>query len=197
MDLIDNPEAAKLIIDKTTDVIVRGQEIYLDVVGQDIDFFEIPGDDYGANKNLMVSPDTFRTMLKPALARIVRSVKDYRADLPVVFHTDGAVAEIIPDFVEIGIDVLNPLEPLPVTDWVAIKEEFGDQLCFMGGVDIRRAMVGPVEGVYEDVKKRIEIFGPGGGYILTSANHLQIDVPPENVIAMFDACRKYGQYPLS
>ena len=197
MDLIDNPEAAKLIIDKTTDVIVRGQEIYLDVVGQDIDFFEIPGDDYGANKNLMVSPDTFRTMLKPALARIVRSVKDYRADLPVVFHTDGAVAEIIPDFVEIGIDVLNPLEPLPVTDWAAIKEEFGDQLCFMGGVDIRRAMVGPVEGVYEDVKKRIEIFGPGGGYILTSANHLQIDVPPENVIAMFDACRKYGQYPLS
>ncbi len=196
MDTVAAPELAQLIVDKCTDVIVRGQEIYLDTVGQALDFFEIPGDDFGANKNLMISPETFRTMFKPAMGRIVRSVKEYRPDLPVVFHSDGAITEIIPDLIEIGIDVLNPLEPLPVTDWTAIKQAFGDRLCFMGGIDIRQALRGSVEEVAEEVKKRIDIFGPGGGYILTSANHLQIDVPPENIVAMFEATRQYGKYPL-
>ena len=196
MDTIDKPDLAQLIVDKTTEVIVRGQEIYLDVVGQDIDFFEIPGDDYGANKTLMISPATFRSLLKPALARIIQSVKNYRSDLPVVFHSDGAISDIIPDLIEIGVDVLNPLEPLPVTDWPAIKEKYGQQLCFMGGIDIREALPGPIEGVIEEVKKRIGIFGRGGGYLLTSANHMQIDVPPGNIVAMFDAGREFGRYPL-
>ena len=197
MDTVIQPDLAQLIIDKCTEVIIRGQEIYLDIVGQDIDFFEIPGDDYGANKTLMISPDTFRTMFKPALAKIVQSVKTYRPDLPLIFHSDGAITEIIPDLIEVGIDVLNPLEPLPVTDWPTLKEKYGQQLCFMGGIDIREAMTGPVAGVVAEVKKRLEIFGPGGGYIMTSANHMQIDVPPENIVAMFDAARKYGRYPLS
>ena len=197
MDTVSNPELAQLIVDKCTDFIVRAQVLYLDVVGKDIDFFEIPGDDYGANQGLMISPKTFKKMFKPALARIARMVKDYRGDLPVVFHSDGAITSIIPDLVEAGIDVLNPLEPLPATDWVSVKEEFGDRLCFMGGVDIREAMTGPVEGVPEEVKRRIEVFGRGGGYILTCANHLQVDVPPENIVALFEAGRQYGRYPLT
>ncbi len=197
MDTLANPELAQLIVDKCTAVIVRGQEIYLDMIGQDIDFFEIPGDDFGANKALMISPDTFRTMFKPAMTRIAGTVKDYRRDLPVVFHSDGAITAIIPDLIEAGIDVLNPLEPLPATDWAAIKREFGHRLCFMGGVDIRQAMTGPVEGVIEEVKKRLAIFGDGGGYIVTSANHLQVDVPPENIVALFEAARTYGRYPLN
>jgi uroporphyrinogen decarboxylase len=197
MDTLANPELAQLIVDKCTAVIVRGQEIYLDMIGQDIDFFEIPGDDFGANKALMISPDTFRTMFKPAMTRIAGTVKDYRRDLPVVFHSDGAITAIIPDLIEAGIDVLNPLEPLPATDWAAIKREFGDRLCFMGGIDIREAMTGPVEGVIEEVKKRLAIFGDGGGYIVTSANHLQVDVPPENIVALFEAARTYGRYPLN
>ena len=196
MDTVLRPELAQRLIDRCTDVIVRGQQVYLEEVGKDIDFFEIPGDDYGANRALIFSPDTFRKMVKPALARIVQSIKDYRADLPVVFHSDGAIADIIPDLVEIGLDVLNPLEPLPATDWTGIKSQYGRRLCFMGGIDVRRAMTGPVEGVIEEVKKQAGIFGPGGGYILTAANHLQIDVPPENIVAMFDAGRRFGQYPL-
>jgi uroporphyrinogen decarboxylase len=196
MNIAAEPELARQIMEKCTDVIVLAQELYLNVVGGHIDFFEIPGDDYGANQNLMISPRSFRKLVKPALARIVASVKAYRADLPVVFHSDGAITSIIPDLVEVGIDVLNPLEPLAATDWTAIKREFGDRLCFMGGIDITEAMIGPVEGVADEVKRRIEIFGPDGGYILTSANHLQPDVPPENVVAMFDAARRYGRYPL-
>jgi uroporphyrinogen decarboxylase len=196
MDIAADPQAAKLVMDRCADVIVRAQELYLAVVGQHIDFFEIPGDDYGANQNLMISPKSFRTLVKPALARIVASVKAYRADLPVVFHTDGAIASIVPDLAEIGIDVLNPLEPLPATDWAAIKAEYGDQFCFMGGVDVTQAMIGSVDDVRAEVSRCIDLFGPGGGYVLTSANHLQSDVPPENIVALFEAGREYGRYPL-
>jgi len=194
MDTAVVPEVAQLIVDKCADVIVRAQELYLEVVGQHIDFFEIPGDDFADNNNLMISPGRFRSMFKPAMARIVEVVKDYRADLPVVFHSDGAITKIIPDLIEIGVDVLNPLEPLPATDWLAIKEQFGKKVSFMGGIDIRTVMNGPIEGVIEEVKKRIKIFGDGGGYIMTSTNHLQVDVPPENIVALFNAARKYGRY---
>jgi len=196
MDIAAEPELAQLLADKCADVIVRAQELYLEVVGEHVDFFEVPGDDYGANQNLMISPRSFRQLIKPALARIVESVKAYRADLPVVFHTDGAIASIVPDLAEIGIDVLNPLEPLPATDWAAIKTEYADRLCFMGGVDVTKAMIGSVEDVRDEVKRCIEVFGPGGGYILTSANHLQPDVPPENIVALFEAAREFGRYPL-
>lgn len=197
MDTVTEPELVKLLIEKCTDVIVRGQEAYLNKVGKLIDFFEIPGDDYGGNNSLLLSPAFFRSTIKPSLARIVKQVKDYRSDLPVVFHSDGAITEIIPDLIEIGIDVLNPLEPLPATDWAAIKQQYGNQLCFMGGIDLKKALTGPVAAVVEEVKKRIGIFGPGGGYILTSANHLQKDVPPANIEAMFAAAREFGRYPLN
>jgi uroporphyrinogen decarboxylase len=196
MDTATQPDLARLIVNRCTDVIVRAQELYLDVVGKHVDFFEIPGDDYGANQNLMISPHAFSKLLKPALARIVQSVKAYRHDLPVVFHSDGAIASIVPDLVEIGIDALNPMEPLPATDWPAIKREYSDQLCFMGGIDITESMIGKVEDVVEEVRRRIETFGSGGGYILAPANHLQPDVPPENIVALFEAARRYGHYPL-
>ncbi|MFW6180143.1 MAG: uroporphyrinogen decarboxylase family protein [Spirochaetota bacterium] len=196
LDMAMAPELAGLIVRKCTEVICRTQELYLDAVGGRIDFFEIPGDDYGSAQGLMISPRSFREMFKPELARIAGMVKRYRADLPVVFHTDGAVAEIIPDLVDAGVDVLNPLEPLPATDWEAVKRAYGDRLAFMGGIDLKQALTGPVEGVREEVARRIRIFGPGGGYILTSANHMPPDVPPENIVAMFQACRQLGEYPL-
>ena len=130
--------------------------------------------------------------IKPRFARMVAKANSYGK--ATFLHSDGDLTEIIPDLIEIGVDVLNPLEPLPATDWLAIKEQFGKKVCFLGGIDIRTAMNGPVEGVIEEVKKRINIFGDGGGYIMTSTNHLQVDVPPENIVALFDAAREYGRY---
>ena len=190
MDMIAEPELSTLIVEKVTDVICRGQEIYLAKIADAIDFFEIPGDDYGGNDDLMISPEHFRAMFKPALRRIVESVKSIRPDLPVVFHSDGAITKIIPDLIEVGIDVLNPLEPLPATDWAAIKREYGDRLAFMGGVDLKQALTGSPEDVERDVARCVETFGAGGGYILTSANHMQADIPPENIERMFEAARR-------
>lgn len=136
----------------------------------------------------------FRDFIKPELARIVAGAKQQCPELAVAFHTDGAITSIVADLVDIGIDMLNPLEPLPVTDWAAIKKEYGKRLCFMGGVDVRQAMRGPVEEVEADVVRCIETFAAGGGYILTPANHLQVDVPPENIVALYERVRNQGKY---
>ncbi len=194
MDMIAEPEIAGAIIAKCTDVIVKGQEIYLDRVGKDLDFFEIPGDDYGGTTDLMISPATFEDLCLPSLARIVQSVKDFRQDLPVAFHSDGAITGIIGDLTDIGVDILNPLEPLEAMDWAEVKKEYGKRLCFMGGVDLKQALPGTKEDVIADVQRCIDTFAGGGGYILTSANHIQSDVPPENVVTMFETVKTYGVY---
>jgi uroporphyrinogen decarboxylase len=194
MDMVLEPDITSTIIEKVTDVIVRTNEIYLDVCGRDIDVFEIPGDDYGGTEDLLLSPASFDELLKPALQRIVSPIKQYRSDLFVAFHTDGAVMKILDSLCDTGIDILNPLEPLAANDWKKVKANYGDRLSFMGGVDLKEAMPGSVKDVENDVKRCIETFAPGGGYILTPANHLQTDVPPENIVALYDSCRKHGIY---
>jgi uroporphyrinogen decarboxylase len=194
MDMVLEPEIAHLIIEKVTDVIVRLNEIYIDECGKDIDIFEIPGDDYGGTEDLLISPKSFDELLKPALKRIVSPIKQYRSDLFVAFHTDGTIMKILDSLCDTGIDILNPLEPLPFNDWEEVKARYGDRLSFMGGIDLKKAMPGSVKDVEDDVKRCIRTFARGGGYILTPANHLQTDVPPENIVALYDSCRKHGFY---
>ncbi|MGQ9615705.1 MAG: uroporphyrinogen decarboxylase family protein [Spirochaetota bacterium] len=196
MDLITQPDLARLIIQKCTDVIVKTQEIYLELVSKKVDFFEIPGDDYGGTHDVMISPDLFNDLFKPALKSIVECVKRFEPHLPVVFHSDGAITKIIPGLIEAGVDVLNPLEPLPAVDWEDVKKEYTGRLCFMGGVDLKKALRGSIEDVEEDVKRCIRTFGSRGEYILGPANHIPPDVPPQNIVAMYEAGKKYGVYPL-
>jgi len=196
MDMVLEPEIARLVIDKVTDVIVRLNELYLDACGKDIDIIEIPGDDFGGTEDLLISPKAFDVLLKPALTRIVEPIRQFRSDLSIAFHTDGAVMKIIEGLIETGIHILNPLEPLPANDWELVKRTYGDRLCFMGGIDLKKAMPGSLQDVENDVKRCICTFARGGGYILTPANHLQSDVPPSNVVALYEYCKKHGRYPL-
>jgi uroporphyrinogen decarboxylase len=196
MDMVLEPETARLLLQKVTDVIVRLNELYLEACGEDIDIFEIPGDDYGGTEDLLISPKSFDDMVKPELQRIVSPIKQFRSDLFVAFHTDGAIMKILDSLCETGIDILNPLEPLPVNDWESVKREYGERLSFMGGIDLKKAMPGSVQDLEDDVKRCIRTFAKGGGYILTPANHLQTDVPPENIVALYECCRKHGTYPL-
>jgi hypothetical protein len=159
-----------------------------------LDFFEIPGDDYGGTSDLMISPSSFEELILPELARITKIVKEFRTDLPVAFHSDGAITKIIGDLADIGVDILNPLEPLEAMDWAAVKMEFGDRMSFMGGVDLKKALPGSKDDVIADVKRCIDTFGKGGAYILTSANHMQSDIPPENIVTMFETAKSYGTY---
>jgi uroporphyrinogen decarboxylase len=197
VDLLLNPELAQLLVCRITDVIVRLTEIYLDVAGKDIDIIEIPGDDYGGSDNLLFSPQVFDKILKPALERIIRPIKEYRKDLFVAFHSDGAIMKLLGRFTDLGIDLFHPLEPLPANDMDAIKAQFGGLLSFMGAIDVRKAMPGSIADVEAEVKRCIHILAPGGGYILAPANHVQTDVPPENVVALYRFGQRYGCYPLN
>jgi len=110
-----------------------------------------------------------------------------------MLHSDGAITKLIPDFLDLGVDVIHPLEPLPATDIPAIKANYGDKVTFLGGIDISHAMPGSQQDVIDEVERRLTQLAPGGGYILAPSNHLQADVPPENVVTLFDTARVFSQ----
>ena len=180
-------------VTETINGLLRG---YLEAAGDAIDLIELPGDDYASNENLLISPAMFRKYIKPGLRQLVTTIKEHDPDLKIMLHSDGRVDKLLPEFIDLGIDVLHPLEPVPALDQAAIKAVFGGQLSFLGGIDISHAMPGGREDVIAEVRRRIAQLGPGGGYILAPANHLQADVPAENVVTLFDAARRYGRYPL-
>jgi uroporphyrinogen decarboxylase len=126
----------------------------------------------------------------------VITIKTFRADLKVMFHSDGAVEALIPELIDVGIDAVHPLEPLPAMDPAAVKAAYGDGISFIGSIDIVEAMPGSRQDVADEVRRRVRRLAPGGGYVLAPANHLQADVPPENVIELFEAARRYGAYPI-
>jgi uroporphyrinogen decarboxylase len=197
MDMVDGDGFAETLIERITTLYERLLRNYLLACGPYIDMIELPGDDYAGNTNLLISPRLFRQLILPALKRLVAVAKEVRPDLVVMLHSDGAITKLLPDLVSIGVDVIHPLEPLPAMDLPAIKAEFGKQVSFMGGIDISHAMRGTRQEVTAEVQRRIRQLAPGGGYILTPANHLQADVPAENVVELVEAARRFGRYPIT
>jgi uroporphyrinogen decarboxylase len=130
------------------------------------------------------------------MERLVNVVKEHNPSTKVMLHSDGAITKLIPDIISLGVDVIHPLEPLAATDIPAIKEQFGKQVSFLGGIDISRAMPGTREDVIAETRLRITQLASGGGYILAPSNHLQADVPAENVVTLFETARDFGRYPV-
>jgi len=196
MDMSLDESFAQALIERVTNCLDALLRKYLQAGGEFFDMIELPGDDYATSKNLIMSPQTFRKLIKPSLQRLVNTIKEFRSDLKVMLHSDGMIQPILADFIEIGIDVVHPLEPLPIVEHREIKDEFGNQLAFLGAIDIVHAMPGTREEVIAEVKRRIQALALGGGYILAPANHIQPDVPPENIVTLFNAAREFGKYPI-
>jgi uroporphyrinogen decarboxylase len=192
IDMGRRPEFAHALLEKITATLEGLLRLAMQAGGKWFDMVELPGDDYAANTNLMISPAMFRTFIQPCVARLVGAVKEHHPDTRIMLHSDGAITKLIPDLIALGVDVLHPLEPLPATDIRAVKSEFGDRLTFLGGIDISHAMRGSREEVVADVRRCLEQLAPGGGYILAPSNHLQADVPPENVVTLFETARSSG-----
>lgn len=197
MDMVLNEEFVLALVERATDVIDRLLHAYLAAGGEYFDMVELPGDDYASATSTIMSPAMFGTFFKPALKRLVDTVKGFRDDLKVMFHSDGMIKPLLPDLIDIGVDVVHPLEPVPGVDMTAIKAEFGGRLAFLGGIDIVEALPGSQQDVVDEVKRRIRELAPGGGYVLAPANHVQPDVPPENIVTLFQAAREHGQYPIT
>lgn len=197
MDMLQNPDFALALLERISNTLVGLTQGYLEVCGDYIDMIELPGDDYAGNNNLIISPAMFRRFIQPIIRNMVGAIKTFRPDIKVMLHSDGAIARLIPDLIAIGVDVLHPLEPLPAMDLAAIKKQYGGQISFLGGIDISHAMPGTRQQVIDEVRQRITQLALGGGYILAPSNHLQADVPPENVVTLFETARKFGSYPIN
>ncbi len=196
MDMVLNPEYAEALLDRITSVMVELLSMAMKAGGEFFDMVELPGDDYAGNTSTIISPGMFRTFIKPRLDRMVKAIRQFNPDVKIMLHSDGALADLLPDLLDLGIDVIHPLEPLPATDLASVKDAFGQHFTFLGGIDISHAMPGTREEVIAETRLRISQLAHGGGYILAPSNHLQADVPAENVVTLFETARKYGKYPI-
>ena len=142
----------------------------------------------------MMSMDLYRKMVKPYHKRLFSYIKS-RTSAKVFYHSCGSVVHLIPDLIEIGVDVLNPIQVSAAgMDTKALKREFGKDICFWGAIDTQRVLpFGTPAEVEAEVKRRIEELGPGGGYVLCAVHNIQADVSPENICAMYDTARQPGQ----
>lgn len=192
MALVTRPEVARAIIAHLLEIYRDIYRMFLDAVGPYVQMVEI-GDDLGAQNNLLISPAMYREFIKPAEKELYKLIHEKAPHAALFRHTDGAIFSIIPDLIEVGVNVLNPTQTS--SRGMAgrqLKESHGRSITFHGAVEGIEGEVS-VDRVVDAVKTRIDELAPGGGYILASCNHL-IDVSPQNIIAMFETAREYGRY---
>lgn len=154
-------------------------------------------DDYGTQKSQLISPAMFRKQLKPRVRQVFEIQTKLAPHAKRFFHSDGNVRPLIPDFIEMGVQILNPIQTTAANmDPVAIKREYGQDLAFWGGgVDTQGTLpLGTPQDVKDDVRRSIEALAPGGGYVFNTVHNIQADVPPQNIIAMWEALQEFGVY---
>ena len=166
------------------------------LVGLGVDVIWI-GDDFGMQDGMIISPQLFREFFKPRYAYLFSKWKALNPNVKIAFHSDGNIYPIIPDLIEVGLDILNPVQPKSM-DPAKVKKLYGDKLTFWGTVDIQEVLpFGTPEDVANEVKLRIQTVGKGGGLIISPAHNIQSQVPLENILAFYDAAKKFGRYPLN
>ena len=192
MAMISLPEVAECVISHLLQVYIDVYSMFLDAVGPYVQMVEV-SDDLGSQENLIISPDIYRKFIKPAQKKLYQVIHDKAPSAALFHHTDGAVFEIIPDLIEVGVNVLNPVQTSSKgMDGAQLKKSFGKNIVFHGTIESvnNRATS---EEVVAEVKKRISDMAAGGGYVLAPCNHM-MDVPPETIIAMYETARSFGQY---
>lgn len=186
MDMIENPERANLIMDNVQKYLMERSRRILEAGNGRIDMIEY-NDDVGGQNGMLISPKLWRRFIKPRMASFIKLCKGY--GVKVRFHSCGGIRPIIPDLIEIGVDVLTPVQTL--ADGMGpegLKRDFGDSITFNGGIDTQELLVKrDSRSVYAETKRLIEIFGKNGGYILGPSHVFQPDVALDNIIAVYEA----------
>ena len=185
MDFVDNAEFAETLLDRIT-VKREIQAWSYAELGADIICL---GDDVGSQRGLLMSAPMWRRWLKPRLARVISVAKMARPDVLVFYHSDGDIRPIIPDLIEIGVDILNPIQP-ECMDPAELKTKYGHRLAFWGGIGIQTTLpFGTPDDVRREVKLRIETVGKGGGLLLAPTHVIEPEVPWENILAFVEAVK--------
>ncbi len=197
LNMAMNPDFSKALLRKITDLCKTLMGHFLDEAGENLDIIKI-GDDLGTQEKLMISPRMYRQLLKPFHAEFIEFIKS-RTKAKVFFHTDGDVFDLIEDFVEMGIDILNPIQTSAgkMADLQGLKARYGKNIAFCGAIDTQHILPsGTPQEIRDEVKRVIHILGEGGGYMVASVHTIMNEVPPQNILAMVDAVEEFGHYPL-
>lgn len=194
-DLYKNRAFTERMMDVIAERWIAVAENALDICGDAVDivFF---GDDLAGQSAPLFDPVIYRQLIKPRHARMIDAVKR-KADVKVLYHSCGAVSQLIDDLIDIGVDALNPVQ-VAAGDMepASLKRRFGDRVAFWGGIDTQRILpFGSVDDVVAEVGRVIDILGAGGGFVLNSVHNIQNDIPVANIIAMFDAGRTHLHPP--
>lgn len=184
-DLVSDPDLAETILDIPFRFHLAAAK-RLAALGVDMIW---TGDDVGAQSAMIMSPAMWRRFLKPRMARFFAEVKAVNPRVKIAYHSDGFILPIIPDLIEIGLDVLNPVQPSSM-DPEDLKRRYGDKLAFWGSIDEQWTLpFGTPEDVRREVETRLRTLGRGGGLVIGPTHHVQLDTPLENFHAMIDAVR--------
>ena len=193
MDLIQNPELAHYCLGKLFDFCYENtRRIYEQIPGKVT--FSYVAEDLGSQENLLFSPKTIREFLLPGMRRMIDLA--HEAGVFAFCHSDGAIRKIIPDLIDIGVDILNPIQwRCKGMDRDELKRDFGRDLVFHGGMDNQQTLAfGSVEDVRQEVMFNIQVLGENGGYILAPCHNVQAVSPPENIVALYETAYEFGHY---
>jgi len=195
MALVSEPEFADRLMERITDIYIESCNNYLDHVGQYIQVFTFWDDVCGQN-GWLIRPELYRKMIKPKQRRLVEAIKK-KTDAKLFYHSCGATFDLVPDLIDLGFDILNPVQvSAKGMDTRRLKTAFGKDIVFWGGgVDTQSVLpFGKPAEVADEVKRRIDDLAPGGGFIFAAIHNIQAFVPPANVVAMYDTALDYGRY---
>ncbi|MBS3792060.1 uroporphyrinogen-III decarboxylase [Candidatus Bipolaricaulota bacterium] len=194
--LLKDSEAAEYILDRLTDIYKKSAANFLGEVGDLIDVV-LYWDDVGTQDSLLISPETYREMIKPRQRELFDTIKSC-TDAKIFYHTDGAIWRLIPDLIEIGVDILQPIQVNSgrMGETKELKREFGDDIVFWGAsCDSQKVLpYGTPEDVRRETKRRINDLKDGGGYVFSPIHNVQPGVPPENIEAMYETFFELRDY---
>jgi uroporphyrinogen decarboxylase len=198
MDLIIDKPFAEAMMDKILATLKEMWSRYMEEVGPYVQVVYLT-DDLGSQSSLLISPKLFREMLKPRMKELHDHIKSL-ADVKLMFHSDGAVLPLIDDFVDMNVDILNPIQTSVngLEDTYALKESYGDRLSFHGAIDVQQMLPNAsTEELEQEIAHRIYDLGRNGGYILAPCHNIGHDIPPENVVTLFEKARQLGRDPVA
>jgi uroporphyrinogen decarboxylase len=196
-DMVANAPFAEALLDIIMDIKMKYWSHALELVGPNV-MMVSEADDLASQDRCLVSPELYRKLIKPRHTKLFAFIKQQaRVPVKIFYHSCGAIAELIPDLIESGVEVLNPVQVSAAgMDTRQLKKNFGKDLTFYGGgVDTQQVLPhGTPRQVRDEVRRRVDDLAPGGGFIFNTVHNIQADVPPVNIVAMWEALREYGIY---
>lgn len=194
MDCAANIKIITALFDAVLEVNMQMAKNELEAVGKDVDI-AICGDDMGTQSGLQFHPDFFREHLKPRFKKYFDQVHSLAPNIKMLFHSCGSIEPILDDLIEIGVDIINPVQVAAKDmDSAFLNKKYGGRVCFWGAIDTQYVLCSETpEGVKKEVERRINDFGKGGGYVVSAVHNIQPGVPPENIEAMFEHAKEYSR----